>query len=82
MNRLKADLSYQTKREYEDMIKRLENEMQLNHRQYSSREEKTILNGITSLKHGMTLLEKYEEKKRVYDTKNELLSVRKAEQEV
>ncbi len=82
MNRIKAELSYKTKREYEEMIRRLENEMQFNHRQFSSREETRILHEITSLKHGITLLETYEEKKKVYESHKENLTAKKNEQDV
>jgi hypothetical protein len=82
MNRIKADLSYKTKREYEEMIRRLENEMQFNHRPFSSREEARILHEITTLKHGIGLLETYEEKKRIYENHKETLSAKKNEQDV
>ena len=82
MNRIKADLLYKTKREYEEMIRRLENEMQLNHRSFSSREETRILHDITSLKHGMKLLDIYDEQKICYDNYKMQLTAKKEEQDV
>ena len=82
MNRIKADLLYKTKREYEEMIRRLENEMQLNHRSFSSREETRILHDITSLKHGMKLLDIYDEQKICYDNYKMQLTTKKEEQDV
>lgn len=82
MNRIKADLLYKTKREYEEMIRRLENEMQFNHRSFSSREEARILHEIKSLKLGITLLDSYEEKKRLYDEYKAKLTAKKNEQDV
>lgn len=81
MNRTKAELLYKTKREYEEMIRRLENEMQFNHRPFSSREETRILNEITSLKHGIILLDSYEEQKRTYDELKEALTSKKNRQD-
>lgn len=82
MNRIKADLLYKTKREYEEMIRRLENEMQFNHRSFSSREEARILHDIRSLKHGMNLLDNYDEQKRCYDNYKMQLNAKKDEQDV
>ena len=82
MNRIKADLLYKTKRDYEEMIRRLENEMQFNHRPFSSREETRILHEIKSLKYGMTLLDSYEDIKRMYDEYKEKLTTKKNEQDV
>jgi len=81
MNRTKAELLYKTKREYEEMIRRLENEMQFNHRPFSSREEARILHEITSLKHGIILLDSYDEQKRSYDEFKEALTDKKNEQD-
>lgn len=81
MNRTKANLLYNTKREYEEMIRRLQNEMQFNHRSFSSREETRILNEITSLTHGITLIESYEQQKKSYDSLKGMLTAKKSEQE-
>ncbi len=82
MNRIKADLLYKTKRDYEEMIRRLENEMQFNHQSFSSRDETRILRDITKFKHEMTMLETYEEIKRAYDELKEKLTSKKQEQDV
>jgi len=82
MNRIKADLLYKSKRDYEEMIRRLENEMQFNHQSFSSRDEARILRDITKFKYEMTLLESYEEIKRAYDELKEKLATKKHEQDV
>lgn len=82
MNRTKANLLFHTKHGYEDMIRRYENEMQFNHRPYSSRQEAHILNEITSLKQGMVLFDNFEEQKKGYDLFKETLAAKKNEQEV
>ena len=82
MNRTKANLLFHTKHGYEDMIRRYENEMQFNHRPFSSRQEAHILSEITSLKQGMVLFDSYEEQKRAYDSFKETLNAKKNEQEV
>jgi hypothetical protein len=76
-NRIKGDLLYKTKREYEEMIRRLENDMQCNFRIFSRHEETKILHDINNLKNGMLLLDNYEEKKRVYEhLKNQLSDIK------
>lgn len=81
MNRTKANLLFHTKRGYEEMIRRYENEMQFNNRSFNSRQEAHILSEITSLKQGMVLFDNYEEQKKGYDLSKEALTAKKNEQE-
>lgn len=79
MNRIKVNLVYNTRGEYEDMIRRHENSMRNNGRTFSAIEEARILNDIRQLRHGIGQLEQYEHLKNSYDRLNDLFRHKKLE---
>jgi hypothetical protein len=80
MNRIKTGLLYKTRREYEEMIRRFENEMQ-NSSTYSRTEEARVLGEIRNLKAGIIQLEKYEKIKREHDDTHKTIEHKKAQKE-
>lgn len=81
MNRTKANLLYKSIRDYDDMIRKLEYEMQLN-RSFSAREEKRILDEIDKNKCRKTLHVFYEEQKHAHDELKEIERAKKNEQDL
>lgn len=79
MKRIQSELLYKDKKEYEDMIRRLENDMQFNSKKFSSHEEKRILTDIAHHKRGMVLLEQFESKKKLYEELRQSSSAKKQE---
>ena len=80
MNRIKTGLLYKTRREYDEMIRRFENEMQ-NSSTYSRAEEARVLGEIRNLKSGIIQLEKYEKIKREHDDTHKTIEQKKAQKE-
>jgi hypothetical protein len=68
---MKAGLIYNRRHIYEDMIKRLELEMQLNSSTYKRNEETRVLDDIKALKKGIVDLENYETKKKAVEALEE-----------
>jgi chromosome segregation ATPase len=80
-NRLKADLLYKTRREYEEMIRRFENELQVSGRPYSRHEESRLLDNIKTHRLGIVKLEAYENKKQICDQLEETYNIKKRERD-
>jgi chromosome segregation ATPase len=80
MNRIKTGLLYKTRREYDEMIRRFENEMQ-NSSTYSRAEEARVLGEIRNLKSGIVQLEKYEKMKREHDDTHRTIEHKKGQKE-
>ena len=81
MNRKMADCEYQTRGEYEGMIRHYEKEMRSG-REYSRREESSLLENIRKCKKGIETLAEYETKRKICDQLDDSLSEKKRQRDV
>ena len=78
MKRIESELPHKNRKYYEDMIKRLDNDMQCT-KKFNPQEEARILNEIATHKRGISLLESFEHKKQLFDESKRLWNAKKLE---